>query len=86
MTNVETTDTAATVAAQGAGDAPEQASSTKTASRKKGAPKGQKGAKSAKPKALATKKAAKTAKKTAKPGKERRPWHRVPRANVEILR
>ena len=74
MTNAETTDTTATVAAQGSQDAPEQASSAKTASRKKNALKGQKGATRAKPKATATKKAAKApkvAKKAGKPADEK---------------
>lgn len=72
MTNTETTDTAANVAAQGAQDAPEQTSSKKTASRKKGAPKSQKGAKSAKPKAAATYKAVRATKKAGKPTAEKK--------------
>jgi hypothetical protein len=61
----EATNTAATIAEQGAHIAPEQAPSKKGASQKKGAPKGQKTAKV--PKAKATpKKAAKTGKKPAR--------------------
>ena len=56
------TDTAATVAAQGATVAPEKASSKKAASQKKGAPRGQHAAKGAKTKPAAKKKA-KTGKK-----------------------
>jgi hypothetical protein len=61
MTNADS-NTAATVAAQGAHVAPEKAPSKKVATRKKGAPKGQKTAKGPKPK-----KAAKAGKKAAKP-------------------
>jgi hypothetical protein len=64
MTNAET-NTAATVAEQGAHVAPEKASSKKGATHKKGAPKGQKAAKGAKAKA-APKKEAKAGKKSAK--------------------
>ena len=64
MTNAET-NTAATVAEQGAHVAPEKASSKKQASQKKGAPKGQKAAKGRKAKA-APKKEAKADKKSAK--------------------
>ena len=64
MTNAET-NTAATVAEQGAHVAPEKASSKKQASQKKGAPKGQKAAKGGKAKA-APKKEAKAGKKSAK--------------------
>src|SRR5580693_4506756 len=66
MTNAETTNTAATVAEQGATVAPEKASSKKGATQKKRAPKGQKAAKGGKTK-VAPKKQAKTSKKTAKP-------------------
>jgi len=48
--NVEATNTSAAVGAEGAAVAPEKAPSKKTASPKKGAPKGQKSAKAAKPK------------------------------------
>jgi len=67
MTNTEanTTDKAATVAAQGAQDAPQRASSKKGASQKKGTPKGRKAAKG-KTKAAAPKKEAKASKKAAK--------------------
>ena len=64
MTNAET-NTAATVAEQGAHVAPEKASSKKGTTQKKGAPKGQKAAKGGKAKA-SLKKEAKTGKK-AKP-------------------
>jgi hypothetical protein len=68
MKNVEATatDTAATVAEQGATVAPEKAPSKKGASQKKGAPKGQDAATVGKTKAAAKKKA-KTGKKAAKP-------------------
>ncbi len=66
MTNAETNDKAATVAALGAHVAPEKAASNKGATRKKGAPKAQKTAKGAKTKAAA-KKGAKGGKKAAKP-------------------
>ena len=59
------TDTAATVAEQGATVAPEKGASKKAASQKKGAPKGQHAAKGAKTKP-STKKKAKTAKKARK--------------------
>jgi hypothetical protein len=67
MKNAEATatDTAATVAEQGATVAPEKAPSKKGASQKKGAPKGQHGAKGGKTKAAANRKA-KTRKKVAK--------------------
>jgi hypothetical protein len=67
--NASTTDTAAAVAEQGAHVAPEKASSKKTASPKKGAPKGQKGAKGGKAKAAEPKKSA-PAKKAAKAPKK----------------
>jgi hypothetical protein len=68
MKNVEATvtDTAATVAEQGATVAPEKAPAKKGASQKKGAPKGQHAAKRAKTKPAAKKKA-KTGKKVAQP-------------------
>jgi hypothetical protein len=66
MTNAETTNTAATVAEQGATVAPEKASSKKGATQKKRAPKGQKAAKGGKAK-VAPKKEAKTSKKAPKP-------------------
>jgi hypothetical protein len=65
MTN-EQTNTASTVAEQGAPVAPEKAPSKKGATRKKSAPKGQKTAKGAKPKAAAPKKGVKASKKAAK--------------------
>ena len=73
-TETTTTDDAA-VAAHGANVAPEKASSKKSTSPKKGAPKGQKAAKSSKPKAAATAKPKKTtpAKKAAKAPKAAKP-------------
>jgi hypothetical protein len=67
MKSVEATatDTAATVAEQGANVAPEKAPSKKGASQKKGAPKGQKAAKGAKTKPAAKQKA-KNGKKAGK--------------------
>src|SRR6187549_1549789 len=61
-----TTETAATVAEQGAHVAPEKASSKKDASQKKGAPKSQQTAKGGKAKAPAPKKQAKGATKAGK--------------------
>jgi hypothetical protein len=68
MKNAEATatDTAATVAEQGAHVAPEKAPSKKGVSQKKGAPKGQKAANGAKTKPAAKRKA-NTGKKAAKP-------------------
>jgi hypothetical protein len=68
MKNAEATatDTAATVAEQGATVAPEKALSQKGASQKKGAPKGEKAAKGGKTKPAAKKKA-KAGKKARKP-------------------
>jgi len=63
MTNVETNDNAAAVAAQGASVAPEKAPSKKGASQKKGAAKAKKGGKAGKAKATP-----KTTKKQAKVG------------------
>ncbi|MGD1098070.1 MAG: DUF3489 domain-containing protein [Bryobacteraceae bacterium] len=65
MTNEET-NTAATVAEQGAQGAPEKGSSKKRTSQKKGAPKGAKPAKSGKAKASAPKKNVKASKTPAK--------------------
>jgi hypothetical protein len=62
MTNLETNDTADTVAPQSANVAPAKASSKKGASQKKGAPKARETAKASTPK----KKRAKTSKKPAK--------------------
>src|SRR5216684_2089664 len=72
MKNAEATatDTAATVAEQGATVAPEKAPSKKAASQKKGAPKGHKAAKGGKTKPAAKKKA-KTGKKVAKPTRDK---------------
>jgi hypothetical protein len=73
MKNAEATatDTAATVAEQGAHGAPEKASLKKGARQKKGAPKGPHAAKRGKTKPAANKKA-KTAKKPAKPARPRK--------------
>jgi hypothetical protein len=70
MKNAEATatDTAATVAEQGATVAPEKAPSKKGASQKKGAPKGQHAAKRGKTKPTPNKKA-KTVKKVVKPAR-----------------
>jgi uncharacterized protein DUF3489 len=67
MKNVESTDATETagVAAHGAHEAPEKATSKKGATQKKGAPKGQKTAKGAKAKAAAPKKTAKAGRKVA---------------------
>jgi hypothetical protein len=65
MTNAET-NTAATVAEQGATVAPEKATTKKRASQKKGSPKGQRAVKGRKTKA-ASKKEAKAGKKATKP-------------------
>jgi hypothetical protein len=65
MTNAET-NTAATVAEQGAHVAPEKAPPKNGATRKKGAPKGQKTAKGSKTRAAAHKKVAKASKKASK--------------------
>ncbi|MGD0438812.1 MAG: DUF3489 domain-containing protein [Bryobacteraceae bacterium] len=67
--NIETTETAAAGAAQGADVAPQKASPKKGASAKKAAPKGQKSAKGGKPKGAAPKKAT-PAKKAAKAPKQ----------------
>jgi hypothetical protein len=73
--NVEATNTSAAVGAEGAAVAPEKAPSKKTASPKKGAPKGQKSAKAAKPKPAAASKTKKAtpAKATAKAPKGAKP-------------
>jgi hypothetical protein len=68
MTNAET-NTAATLAEQGAHVAPEKAPSKKRASQKKGAPKSQKAAKGSKTKPAAPKKDAKASKKAATPAR-----------------
>jgi hypothetical protein len=79
-TNMKTanTDTAATVAEQGAHVAPETVPSKKGATRKKGAFKGQKTAKGGKAKAAAPKKEAKAGKKAAKSARPKEA--RAPRA------
>jgi hypothetical protein len=74
--STEETNTAATVAEQGAHVAPEKALSKKGASKKKGAPKGRKTAKAGKTKAAAPKKAAKAGKKA----KSTAPTKKAPRA------
>src|SRR6185437_8651474 len=78
------TDTAATVAAQGATVAPEKASSKKAASQKKGAPKGQHAAKGAKTKPAAKKKA-KTGKKAGKPAGKKASPPRAASKGAKIL-
>jgi hypothetical protein len=77
MTNAEgtTTETAATVAEQGAAVAPSKSTSKRGASSRKDAPKAKRSAKSAK---LATKKPAKPAKKAAKSAADKDP--EAPRA------
>ena len=74
MTNAETNDTAASGGEQGAHRAPEKASSTKGATRKKDAPKAKKPAKTAKPKkeAKTSKKGAKSERKATAPRAERK--------------
>lgn len=67
MTNAETNDKPATVAAQGAHVAPQKAPSKKGATPKKGAPKGQKKAKGGKTEAAAPKKGAKVGQKGKAP-------------------
>ena len=69
--------TTAAVAEQGAPSAPEQATSTKKASAKKGTPKAKKAAKAAKP---ATKKADKAAPKKQAPAKEKAPSKKAAKA------
>jgi hypothetical protein len=69
MTNAET-NTAASVAAQGAHVAPEKAASKKGPTRKKGTPKSQKAANGAKAKAANPKKGAKAGKKATKQGRK----------------
>jgi uncharacterized protein DUF3489 len=66
MTTAETTDKAATVAAQGAHVAPENATSKKAATRKKGAPVAKQPAKKGKEKADAPKKTGKPKRKAAR--------------------
>ena len=70
MTNVETNDKATAVAGQGATVAPEQASTKKGASQKKGAPKAKKSAVAPKKGATASKKAPKPERKAAAPRAE----------------
>ena len=78
------TDTAATVAEQGATVASEKASSKKAASQKKGAPKGQHAAKGAKTKPTA-KKRVKTGKKVAKPAAKKASTPRAESKGAMIL-
>jgi hypothetical protein len=80
----EETDTAATVAAQGAHGAPERASSKKGASQKKGGPKGAKLAKG-KAKASAPKKNAKAGNKPAKARREKTATPRSESKGAKIL-
>ena len=70
--STDETNTAATVAEQGAHVAPEKVPAKRAATRKKGAPKGRKTAKGAKAKAAAPKKAAKASKKAAKPARAKK--------------
>src|SRR5436190_1579490 len=78
------TDTAASVAEQGATVAPEKAASKKAASQQKGAPKGQRVAKGAKTKPAAKKKA-KTGKKAAKPAGKKASTPRAESKGAKIL-
>lgn len=80
----EETNTAATVAAQGAHGAPERAPSKKGASQKKGAPKGAKPAKG-KAKASAPKKSAKAGKKPTKARREKATTPRSESKGAKIL-
>jgi hypothetical protein len=77
MTELQTSDKAAALAAQGAHDAPQKDSSKKGTGRKQRAPKGQKAAKAAKPKAT-PKSTAKTSRKAGKSPRVKEP--RPPRA------
>jgi hypothetical protein len=83
MTNEATTTEAAAVAEQGGQVAPEKATSTKAASQKKGAPKGQKTAKAAKQ--ASTKKATSkpAAKKQAKPASKKAASKKAAKATAE---
>jgi uncharacterized protein DUF3489 len=85
MTNAETNNTAVPVAERGAHVAPEKAPSTKGASKKKGAPKGQKTAKGARAKVAAPKKTAKAGKKAAKPEHPRATAPRAESKGAKIL-
>jgi hypothetical protein len=80
----EETNTAATVAAQGAHGAPERAPLKKAASQKKGAPKGQKPAKG-KAKTSAPKKSSKARKKPAKARREKTATPRSETKGAKIL-
>ena len=86
MKNAEATatDTAATVAEQGATVAPEKAPAKKGASQKEGTPKGQHAAKGGKTKPAAKKKA-KTGKKAAKPAREKASQPRAESKGAKIL-
>ena len=84
MTNEET-NTAATVAEQGAQGAPEKGSSKKRASHKKGAPKGAKPAKGGKAKASAPKKTAKASKTPAKGPRAKATTARAESKGAKIL-
>ena len=83
--STEETNTAATVAEQGAHVAPEKAPSKKGASKKKGARKGQKTAKGAKTKVAAPKKEAKAGKKAATPERHRATAPRAESKGAKIL-
>jgi len=80
--NAETTNTSAAVGVQGAAVATEKAAAKKTATSKRGAPKGQKSAKAAKPKPAAASKTKKAtpAKATAKAPKAAKPEDKGVRA------
>ena len=78
MMNVETNDTAAAVAEQGATVAPQKAALKKAASRKKGAPQGQKRAKGTPPN--------KPAKKAQKSARQQAPHHRQGREDPGVDR
>ena len=84
MKNAEATDTAASVAEQGATVAPEKAPLKKGASQKKGAPKGQHAAKGGKTKPAAKKKA-RTGKKVAKPARKKAGLPRAESKGAKIL-
>jgi uncharacterized protein DUF3489 len=83
ITNANTADKAATVAAQGTHAAPEKASPKKGTSPKKGAPKGQKAPKGAKTKTAPPKKA-KAAKKAPTPALAKKPG--TPRAESKTAK
>jgi hypothetical protein len=77
------TNTAATVAEQGAHVAPEKASPKKGTSQKKGAPNGQKAAKGGKAKVVTPKKEAKVGKRPLSPPRPKKPAPRVRKARAQ---